>query len=103
MNAMPRLETPSLADLFGAADLTVDAMLDQVKKTDSLEKADRLLLCPDLPKTVQKQANAHIRVMQKVQAAAGDGRRLRELLVSREVAQRPGAVQFCRRLIREAP
>lgn len=103
MNAMPALEDPTLAQLFGDDVDRCDVMQLCVNRVDTLAEVDRILLCSTLPKTVRRTAERHKAVLEDIQARAGDGRRLRELLVSENVALRSGAMKLCRRLIAACP
>lgn len=99
---MPDLETPTLEQLFGAP---LPSQADQraaVRALDELAAVDRALLCPDLAPAVRAAADGQRRVLEELQVAAGDDRRLRQLLVESRVASRPGAARMCRRLIAAA-
>lgn len=103
MNAMPSLDRPTKAQLFGAGDLRCDVMQLTIHRIDSLADIDRVLLCADLPKTVRRSAEKHRQVLEEIQAAAGDGIRLRALFATEPVVLRSGAMKLTRRLISEAP
>ena len=102
MPAMPALEVPTLADLFGP-DLSTPAMQLTIHRLDTLEAVDRVLLCDQLPPRVRGTAERHKRVLEDLQARAGDGKMLRELLVSTDVTLRSGAQRLCKRLIAASP
>jgi len=96
---MPDLEIPTLEQLFGAPLPNQAEQRAAVRALDTLEAADRVLLCPDLPTTVRAAAEGQQRVLAELQAVAGQDQRLRGLLVEQRVASRPGAVRLCKRLI----
>lgn len=103
MNGMPPLESPSLHDLFGDDKARTDVMQLAIHRLDALADVDRVLLCRELPPRVRSTAERHKRVLEQLQALAGNGERLRELLVSSDVALRSGAQRLCRRLIAASP
>lgn len=96
---MPDLEIPTLEQLFGAPLPNQAEQRAAVRALDTLEAADRVLLCPTLPTAVRAAAEGQQRVLAELQAAAGEDQRLRGLLVEQRVASRPGAVRLCKRMI----
>lgn len=102
MTRMGALEKPTREALFGTIEASAAEMIVAVQRCKTLAEADRVLLCDGLPKTVRQDAERQVRLLQDLQASAGDGRRLRELLISKRVASRPGAVKLCRQLIAAA-
>lgn len=101
MNAMPREEQPTIKDLFGEDGLRCDVMQLAVHRIDTLADIDRVLLCQELPKSVRTTAERHQRVLTDIQASAGNGQHLRELMVKDCVALRSGAMKLARRLIQK--
>lgn len=101
MKPMPEEEQPTLKQLFGEEDLRCDVMQLAVHRIDTLADIDRVLLCKELPRTVRTTAERHQRVLADIQASAGNGERLRELLVQETVVLRSGAIKLTRRLIQQ--
>lgn len=100
MKPMPTVECPTLQELFGPGVDRCDVMQLTVHRVDTLAEIDRIILCKDLPKTVRQSAERQKGILERVQAAAGDDRTLRELMVNDSVALRSGAQKLCRRLIK---